>query len=175
MTASPPCARCLLRPADIEHDRQMAEWDMLMAERHPGEPRPERRTGLCRYCRSIAGGRRSRSCRHYPDRIYQTLVVKRSGIREVREVCRDCEGWWSGVKLKDVPNADQLPIWRDHRGDNPSCARCGNPDAEEHHWAPRELFDDAEGWPTDWLCPLPPQVAHDDEPGAAPPLAVRGD
>jgi hypothetical protein len=54
-------------------------------ERSPASP--ERRTGLCRYCRSIASGRRSRSCRTYPDRIYQALVVKRSGIREVREVC----------------------------------------------------------------------------------------
>jgi hypothetical protein len=32
------------------------------------------------------------------------------------------------------------------------CARCGAPAEHVHHWAPRELFEDAEQWPTSELC-----------------------
>lgn len=32
------------------------------------------------------------------------------------------------------------------------CARCGAPAECVHHWAPRELFEDAEEWPTSELC-----------------------
>jgi hypothetical protein len=35
---------------------------------------------------------------------------------------------------------------------NKPCARCGNPETERHHWAPRYLFKDSEDWPTGWLC-----------------------
>jgi DNA-directed RNA polymerase subunit RPC12/RpoP len=33
-----------------------------------------------------------------------------------------------------------------------ACSRCGEPGAEQHCWAPHALFDDAEQWPTDYLC-----------------------
>lgn len=32
------------------------------------------------------------------------------------------------------------------------CARCGNLAEHLHHWAPFELFDDADLWPTSTLC-----------------------
>lgn len=33
------------------------------------------------------------------------------------------------------------------------CARCGNRHAEQHHWAPKEIFKgEANDWPTDYLC-----------------------
>ena len=33
------------------------------------------------------------------------------------------------------------------------CAKCGQRGAEEHHWAPKAIFgDDADKWPTDYLC-----------------------
>lgn len=152
VTVPPPCARCLLRPSDPKHDRELAEWDQHLAEKFPElGPRPEHRPGLCRYCREPKS-RKARACRHYPDRIQAALVVKANGVREVREVCEDCESWWGGLRLKDFPDADQLPIWRDKRGIRPPCVRCGDPEAEEHHWAPGELFDDSGAWPTDWLC-----------------------
>lgn len=32
------------------------------------------------------------------------------------------------------------------------CARCGDRYAELHHWAPQAKFQDADTWPTDYLC-----------------------
>ena len=34
------------------------------------------------------------------------------------------------------------------------CAKCGSRGGENHHWAPKEIFGDAEAerWPQDWLC-----------------------
>jgi hypothetical protein len=33
------------------------------------------------------------------------------------------------------------------------CERCGSPEqVEEHHWAPRHLFSDADSWPLSYLC-----------------------
>ena len=35
---------------------------------------------------------------------------------------------------------------------NPLCERCGAAGTELHHYAPRSLFDDADDWPTGYLC-----------------------
>jgi len=32
------------------------------------------------------------------------------------------------------------------------CQRCGARSAELHHWAPRAWFEDADDWPTAYLC-----------------------
>lgn len=32
------------------------------------------------------------------------------------------------------------------------CTRCGGAGAEYHHWAPKEVFDDADNWPGAYLC-----------------------
>lgn len=55
---------------------------------------------------------------------------------------------------------ENIPIWKDNRGDNPPCARCGIYGTELHHWAPRHLFDDCDDWPTAYLCPSCHQLWH---------------
>ena len=48
-----------------------------------------------------------------------------------------------------TPGVD-MPVHDDNAG--PYCERCAAPHAELHHWAPRHAFDDADNWPTGWLC-----------------------
>jgi hypothetical protein len=47
---------------------------------------------------------------------------------------------------------DDLLVVNDYREHVPPCQKCGAFGAELHHWAPREHFDDADDWPTGWLC-----------------------
>jgi hypothetical protein len=46
-----------------------------------------------------------------------------------------------------------LSAGADYSLNNPPCKRCGAIGTELHHWAPKELFEDAEQWPQDYLCP----------------------
>lgn len=48
---------------------------------------------------------------------------------------------------------ETLSAGADYSLNNPPCARCGAIGTELHHWAPKELFEDAEEWPQDYLCP----------------------
>lgn len=56
---------------------------------------------------------------------------------------------------------DKLPVVADYRGNNPDCARCGASGTELHHWAPRHLFEDADQWPTSYLCNNCHKLWHD--------------
>jgi hypothetical protein len=44
-----------------------------------------------------------------------------------------------------------------------ACVKCGSHNAELHHWAPKAIFgkDQAEQWPTDYLCLACHQLWHD--------------
>lgn len=64
----------------------------------------------------------------------------------------------NGRHIKNIGKAnipqeilDNLAIGANYLSDEP-CARCGAFGTEEHHWAPKELFEDAEQWPKDYLC-----------------------
>ena len=58
------------------------------------------------------------------------------------------------IKLNIIPDEvfNNLPIINDFRTNNPPCTRCGTLGTELHHWAPQHLFEDANEWPTDYLC-----------------------
>lgn len=65
----------------------------------------------------------------------------------------------NGHYLKNVPKNNipleifgELAIGADYSRNNPPCTRCGVSGTELHHWAPKELFEDAEDWPQDYLC-----------------------
>lgn len=47
---------------------------------------------------------------------------------------------------------DALTVEDDYSENNPECARCGARGTQLHHWAPKELFEDAEAWPQSYLC-----------------------
>jgi hypothetical protein len=48
------------------------------------------------------------------------------------------------IDEEDIPIADYSCGVR--------CARCGLRGTDLHHWAPQALFQDADRWPTDYLC-----------------------
>lgn len=45
-----------------------------------------------------------------------------------------------------------IGVGDDYSLNNPPCKRCGAMGTQLHHWAPKELFEDAEQWPQDYLC-----------------------
>lgn len=57
------------------------------------------------------------------------------------------------LSKKDIPNFDELPLLVDYSKQSEPCVVCGSKDGSEyHHFAPRHLFDNADEWPTGWLC-----------------------
>lgn len=86
-------------------------------------------------------------------------VICNSGVVQPKVFCHGCSHV-SGAISKSALVAElivecDLPVLRDHRDGTP-CERCGSLDGVElHHWAPRGVFgmDEAERWPTGWLCP----------------------
>lgn len=108
----------------------------------------------CYYCdiRPTSGNlTRSSTCMHF-DTIARMLYRKVNASVEIRDVCRDCGGAWGGLKLVDNPDWRTLPVWKDNLGEAIPCARCGTRETEQHHWAPRAMFDDADQWPMSPLC-----------------------
>ena len=58
------------------------------------------------------------------------------------------------VDPKTVPDVEgEQPI--------PTCAVCGCPGAEYHHWAPQAIFEDADKWPVSYLCRTCHRKWHD--------------
>lgn len=64
---------------------------------------------------------------------------------------------------KAIPSEifDNLTIEDDYSENNPKCARCGGRGTQLHHWAPKELFEDAEDWPQAYLCRIHHKEWHD--------------
>lgn len=84
--------------------------------------------------------------------ISKTLLASGRGFH-IPAVC-------DGRHIKNIPH-DSIPLEimenltasADYSLNNPPCKRCGAIGTELHHWAPKELFEDAEQWPQDYLCP----------------------
>lgn len=92
-------------------------------------------------------------------------IICGSGVIQPKVLCHGCghvSGAISKSALATVLIAEcDLPVLRDHRDGTP-CERCGDIDGVElHHWAPRAVFDDeADDWPTSFLCPRCHNVWH---------------
>lgn len=58
------------------------------------------------------------------------------------------------VKQSLIPQEilDSIPITKDYSVNNPPCKVCGVRGTELHHWLPQHLSDEANKWPTDYLC-----------------------
>jgi hypothetical protein len=58
------------------------------------------------------------------------------------------------ISKRNIPQEllESIPTGADYRSNNPPCARCGAIGTEEHHWAPKAFFEDAEEWPKSYLC-----------------------
>lgn len=59
----------------------------------------------------------------------------------------------SRSKNRAIPGAGRLlGVEAIYTSEEAVCARCGAPATQLHHWAPAELFEDADLWPTSQLC-----------------------
>jgi hypothetical protein len=93
-------------------------------------------------------------CPHDHDGI-ELVHVFQNGAKHIYRGCADCHrpiegGQW----LPSRPSQEQLPIGIDDRMGRPPCTRCGAFGTELHHFAPRAVFgkEEADLWPTAWLC-----------------------
>lgn len=86
------------------------------------------------------------------DRIAMWMVVVASnGVRHAQLRCIAC------CCLDRTSGADAVgvswPVIRNYADRAPECERCGSTNGtEQHHWAPKHLFDDYHYWPTSHLC-----------------------
>lgn len=89
-------------------------------------------------------------------------TLARNGARQIRFWCTLCDLPRGGVISHKACRAHgwdphAVPVKRNHaRADDitRSCARCGSTGpVEYHHFAPWSLFEDANDWPTAFLCP----------------------
>lgn len=88
---------------------------------------------------------------------------KTNGLIVAAEECTTCGHVRTlvGVKMSQQ-EAVGLRLARDRMGEKPPCERCGAPDAELHHYAPRAAFGgDSETWPKGWLCRACHKQWHD--------------
>jgi len=92
------------------------------------------------------------------------IHIYTNGDRIIRRRCQGC-GKLVGPALTrhrfTGNELDAMPIARDSTKERPPCVRCGAWGSEEHHWAPRALFTDADLWPTSWLCRQCHRLWHD--------------
>jgi hypothetical protein len=107
----------------------------------------------------VKDNRTNRAC--FTHRWEPCRRIKGDGRTELVMGCMNC----MHVSTLPIPGditdpPDTWPVVTDNRFDAsgyivvPPCAHCGTHDGvQEHHWAPRELFPDADRWGTVPLCP----------------------
>jgi hypothetical protein len=94
------------------------------------------------------------TCPHERDNL-ELVQVFANGSRHVYRGCLDCGRPLEGGRWLRKPAEQDLPVVLDERTSRPPCVRCGGFGTDLHHFAPRAIFgtDEAEMWPTAWLCP----------------------
>ena len=100
------------------------------------------------------------SCGQYKPWTYM-VQIRQDGGKHILKVCLSCkdratEGWTGrDTVITRGVDPDTLPVhtpeWKS--GDHLTyCVRCGKEGAQNHHFAPRSLFPDADEWPQGYLC-----------------------
>lgn len=93
--------------------------------------------------------------------LHESVYVRIVGVNGADFVMEKCALCFIKLRREWVPHSEifrtgltitDLPIVEDRRLDVPPCRRCGQRGTELHHFAPKELFDDHDLWPMDWLC-----------------------
>lgn len=97
------------------------------------------------------------SCQYCRGSVKQYRMIIQSGATVVTERCEVCRRAPKGkpfISKAGIENIEALPIWSDETETAPACQYdgCTNKGVEYHHFAPRHLFEDADYWPTGWLC-----------------------
>jgi hypothetical protein len=80
-------------------------------------------------------------------------LIYASGAKNYKVMCSACGRWGGAVAKGNLSRAmmEAAPVMKINNA-GVVCERCGSPGVENHHWAPRSLFDDADLWPTAPLC-----------------------
>jgi len=84
--------------------------------------------------------------------------ISTNGAKTVILRCAECKKIPDPKRMfysnKDYPNFEELPLLNDYSLSSEPCAYvgCTNIGTEYHHLSPRHLFEDAEYWPTCFLC-----------------------
>jgi hypothetical protein len=95
-------------------------------------------------------------CASYPRTLMVTIAS--NGVRHYHLRCVRCRGVHGdgavphGDTLLQLIDLASVPVYSDAGEWAATCERCGAHYAELHHWAPWHLFEDANEWPTAWLC-----------------------
>jgi len=94
------------------------------------------------------------TCPHRRDDV-DLVRIFANGSQHVYRGCADCGRPLEGGQWLRHQSAEDIPIGLDDRTSRPPCVRCGTFGTELHHFAPRAVFgaEEAEMWPTAWLCP----------------------
>ena len=80
-------------------------------------------------------------------------LIARNGSTQLRGVCTSCGSVHPRALSQDDWHPSEFPLIEDRTISSVPCERCGESGGtEEHHWAPRALFNDADDWPTSFLC-----------------------
>jgi len=79
-----------------------------------------------------------------------------NGTYQVYDHCNTCNGNANKSTIISHSRAGDLALLElkgDYKKGMPPCDVCGSGEGVEmHHWAPREMFEDAEQWPMGFLC-----------------------
>jgi hypothetical protein len=76
-----------------------------------------------------------------------------NGVLQYKMYCWECGSKGPNIRHSLLSGIDEnsIPLFESYNIF--PCERCGDLfGSEEHHWAPRHLFEDADLWPTSWLC-----------------------
>lgn len=117
---------------------------------------PTARGALCVTCsdftyRTHADAACRRCCPHTA--VITGYLRQANGHDKAQRQCLHC-GWREDLRRNDTTPVLDVCL-RDNttgRHASPPCERCGASGTELHHWAPRAVFNDADEWPTSWLC-----------------------
>jgi hypothetical protein len=87
------------------------------------------------------------------------LTIAGNGAYQIRPWCRECDRWATGSVPVLTLNAkgfiaSDVQVVADYRGTLGRCSHrgCEREAVEDHHFAPRAIFADADDWPRALLC-----------------------